>query len=142
MVGERKGRRRWEECMQVTACFLTGHNILSYTQIVNGVPTCIPLQIPRTDSDVLSTIRPFFNGLILAPDDSSISCTFLSIPFTSRRCSGITLSRPFAGGVLAVRDGEGMRPTVKAASDGLVTVALLDHEFDVWVLACDAFHIF
>lgn len=112
------------------------------TQMVNGVPTCIPLQMPRTDSDVLSTIRPFFSGLILAPDDSSMSCTFLSIPFTSSRCSGTTLSRPFTGGGSAERARERVRPTVKAAGDGFVAVALLDHEFDVWVLKSDAFHVF
>lgn len=102
--GER-GRR--EECMQATACFFFDRLMTSYVlQIVNGVPTCIPLQIPRTDSDVLSTIRPFFNGLILAPDDSSMSCTFRSIPFTSSRCNGITLSRRFTGGRSAVRASE------------------------------------
>lgn len=75
------------------------------TQTINGVSTCSPLQIPRTDSLMLSTIRPFFSGLILDPDESRISCTFLSTPFTSSRCSGTTLSRPFAGEVLAVRAG-------------------------------------
>lgn len=79
---------------------------ISATQTVNGVSTCIPLQIPRTDSLMLSTIRPFLSGLILAPDESSISSTFLSIPFTSSRCSGITLSRPFTGDGSAVLETE------------------------------------
>lgn len=129
---------RWEKCpcMQARACFLTYS-----TQTINGVSTCIPLQIPRTDSPMLSTTRPFFSALILAPDDSRISCTFRSIPFASSRCSGITLSRPFTGGRSAVRGSGRGRPTVKAARDGLVAVALPDHELDVWVLLRDALHV-
>ena len=90
---------------------------------------------------MLSTIRPFFSGLILAPDDSRISCTFLSIPFASSRCSGITLSRPFTAGRSAVRGRARVRPTVEAARDGLVAVALPDHELDVRVLARDALDV-
>ncbi len=59
----------------------------------NGSSMCNPLQMPRADSAVLSTLR-FFNGFILAPDESSSNCTFCEIVVTSYPFRHISLLRP------------------------------------------------
>ena len=70
------------------------YDYIHINYILKSWSTCRPLQTPRADSVVLSTVR-LLRGLILAPDESSRSWTFFCIPFTSNPFRGTTLSLLF-----------------------------------------------
>ena len=57
-----------------------------------GRGACNPLHIPLADSVMLSTVRRL-RGTIFAPEESSSSWTFFSIPVTSKSLRPMTLSR-------------------------------------------------
>ena len=101
--------------------------------------------MPLADSVMLSTVRRL-RGTIFAPEESSSSWTFFSIPFTSKSRKGMTLSLLFTDKPKSAQKrygaeaAEGMR-TVESPHNRLLVVPRLDHNLDVRVLAREVLEV-
>ncbi|SRR6266404_5303970 len=92
--------------------------------------------MPLADGVVLSTVRRF-NDLILAPDESSRSCTFVSMPVTSKPFRGMTFSLSLTewrreGHQNERYWGREIR-TIEASYDRMAIAPLFNDYLDVWV---------
>ena len=95
--------------------------------------------MPLADSAVLSMVR-LLRGLILAPDESRMSCNLFAMPLTSKPFRGMTLSRSFTGQekrhkVQTFRELI-QTLTVESPCNRLLVCPLLDDKFDMGICAC------